>query len=663
MEGTVLAGGGGVDDEGAIAGQDGIEVRAEGRGRAHRLGWGFFLAFVALTPLIIGALPSKAGWLAQFSAYDSVNLPKAVAFLVLSGISLAALCVSVARRESDLYWHPVLWILVALFGWAVISTVFSPSPWLSVWGSYYVYAGLVAIFGYGLVAFLAIQYVRSARELRVVMATAVVSGLLVSVYALMQAFELDPFSWGGGETSRVFSTFGNANMLGDYLVFPFALALGLALSSSRRRSSVAWLSAAVLIASALLATSTRGAWLGASVVLLCLAIAGWRGVRQASFKRRLLFAGLVVVTIVALVALATFVRPNFAGRPLTLSSGLERLSNGRSLVWLAGLRAWLAHPITGWGPGAFVRAFESARGAASYTSTLVGRTADDAHNFLVQALVTLGIPGLVLTVWALVQTLIQSFRGMTSATGRERLLSVALWGALLGMMTALTFGVSLPDVVVWLWLTVGLLLVPTSRRLRAVPTAVPAAASALGVVLALWAGSWLVADGIVGRALKLEAGPGQVSALETAVRLNPLSQNYRLLVAGALVNEGFARQRAGQSPQVVDETMSRAIAAYEAATAADRGDVFARIGLANLLVSSAQVHPDSDAAQRAVSVALGARRLAPQNAEVLVGLARAYQAAGRLEEAEKTAQLARSIAPAYSMQTLGSLGLDAAPAP
>jgi len=192
---------------------------------------------------------------------------------------------------------------------------------------------------------------------------------------------------------------------------------------------------------------------------------------------------------------------------------------------------------------------------------------------------------------------------------------------------------------------------------------VPAAVAAIGVALALWASSWLVADVMVGRAMKLEVGPGQVSALEAAVRLNPLSQNYRLFVAGALVNEAFARQRAGQSPQVVDETMSRAIEAYDSAAAADRGDVFARIGLANLLVGSAQVHPGSDAGQRAVSVALDARRLAPQNAEVLVILARAYQAAGRLDEAEKTAQLARSIAPAYSMQTLGSLGLNAAPTP
>jgi len=48
-------------------------------------------------------------------------------------------------------------------------------------------------------------------------------------------------------------------MLGDYLVFPFALALGLALSARGRRPLLGWWAVVALVASALLATSTRGA--------------------------------------------------------------------------------------------------------------------------------------------------------------------------------------------------------------------------------------------------------------------------------------------------------------------------------------------------------------------------------------------------------------------
>ncbi|HEY5431991.1 MAG TPA: hypothetical protein VIL06_01110, partial [Coriobacteriia bacterium] len=204
---------------------------------------------------------------------------------------------------------------------------------------------------------------------------------------------------------------------------------------------------------------------------------------------------------------------------------------------------------------------------------------------------------------------------------------------------------------------------PASHRVPAVPRAVLATGVALGVAVALWAGSWLVADVIVGRAMQQEAGPAQVSALESAARLNPLSPRYQWFVGEALVNEARAGQRAGQSQQTVDGTMLRAVSAYYAAAAADRGDVLVRIALANVLASYAADHPESDAAQRAVDVALEAVGIGPRDVAALVVLSRAYQAAGRQAEAEKTARLARSVAPAYAAQTLGSLGLDSPATP
>ena len=636
--------------------------QGEVRGWAYVLGWRCFLAFVALTPLVIGALPAQGGSLSLFRAYDPSSLPKTVVFLVLSGLSLAALCVSMARGESELRWHPVLWVLVALCAWAGVSTLFSASPAFSVWGSPLRNEGLVAIFGYGLVAFLAVQYVRSTRDLRIVMITAVVSGLFVSAYALLQFSGVDPIDW-INEANRVLSTFGNADMLGDYLVFPFALALGLALSTPRRWPALGWWSAAALIAAALWVSATRGAWIGASVVVLCLVLGGWDRFRNASHRQKLVFGGLAVALIAAAAVAIVSIRPGSAGHSAVFSSLLVSASNGRTVIWLTGLRGWLAHPITGWGPDGFGRAFDSAVGADWYA--LVGGLAsvDNAHSIFIQTLVTLGIPGLVMTMWALAHTAIQSFRGLSAAEGRSRLLFLALWGALIGMIVALTFGVTMPEVSVWLWLAIGLLLAPISHRVPAAPRAVLASGVAVGVAVALWAGSWLVADFVVGRAMQQEAGPAQVSALEMAVRLNPLAGNYRGLAADALVNEALAEQRAGQSAQTVDATMRRALSAYNAAAEADRGDVLVRVALANALDGYAATHPGSDAAQSAVRAAQDASRLAPHNAVALVILARAYEAAGLHDDAEKTARLARSIAPAYSMQTLGSLGLDSSSTP
>jgi hypothetical protein len=155
-----------MDIKAAATARGANDIAVERCGWVHVLGWRLFLVLVALTPLVIGGLPPLVGTLASFRTFDAFDLPKAVTILVLAGLSLAALSVSAIRGEFDLRWHPVLWVMVALFGWAGVSALFSPSPVLSVWGSYNGNEGLVAVFGYGLVAFLAIQYVRSTRDLR-----------------------------------------------------------------------------------------------------------------------------------------------------------------------------------------------------------------------------------------------------------------------------------------------------------------------------------------------------------------------------------------------------------------------------------------------------------------------------------------------------------------
>lgn len=620
-----------------------------------------FLALVALTPLVIGALPVQMGSLALFRAYDPAGVPKVVTILVLCGLSLAALCVSVVRRESELRWHPVLSALVALVAWAAVSTLFSASPALSVRGAYHSNEGLVTILGYGLVAFLAIQYVRSTRDLRTVAVAAVAAGSIVSAYALMQFVGADPFGW-INDTGRAFSTMGNPDMLGTYLLFPLALALGLALSTPRGWARLGSWAAAALVASALLVTQTLGAWLAAFVILFVIALLSRDRIRHVSRRQRLVFSGLITSVIAAAVAIV-WTRPEFAWRVATLSSGLTNLSNGRFVIWRTGLRGWLAHPITGWGPDGFGHAFQSAVGADWYAIVDGLQAAENAHNFAIQSLVTLGIPGLVLTLGALGYAAIASFRGLQGAKGPTRALLVTLWAALIGIIVALLFGLTVPAVSVWVWLTVGLLVAPISHRARRPRMGVLVAGAGLGVALALWAGSWFVADVIVGRAVQMQPGPAQISEFEAAVRLDPITPDYRWLVAEGLVDQALAEQRAGQGTQTFDATMLRAIVAFDAAARADRGDPMVRTALANVLVGLAVRRPGTDAAQHAVEVALEAVRLAPRNPAALGALARAYDVSGRDVEAAKTAQLAREVAPEYSAETLGSLGLEGSSPP
>jgi hypothetical protein len=232
------------------------------------------------------------------------------------------------------------------------------------------------------------------------------------------------------------------------------------------------------------------------------------------------------------------------------------------------------------------------------------------------------------------------------------------------LIVALAVGVTLAPVSVWLWLTVGLLLAPSSQRVTLpAPKVIMGVGAFLGVALLMWAGSWLGADVIAGQAMVMPAGPAQVARLEAAARLNPLAPNYRWLVADSLVNQAVAEQRAGLAPRTFDATTLRALAKYDAAASINPGDALVRTAYANVLVAYAARHPETDAAKLAVQIALEAVTLAPRNPAGLGALARAYDVSGRREEANQTARLAREVAPEYSMQTLGSLGLETTATP
>lgn len=396
------------------------------------------------------------------------------------------------------------------------------------------------------------------------------------------------------------------------------------------------------------------------MTVACIGVVVFGGRRAASTARSgRVIAGIAALAVVAVAAAIVFIRPRMGASTATVLSALDRVSNGRTIIWITGLRGWLDRAILGWGPDNFERAFQSAMRADWFAMTQGVQMPHNAHGFPVQTLVTLGIPGLVLTAWALVQTAMTSYRSMRSAKGAGQLLFVSLWSGLIGLVATLVFSVTLPGVVVWLWLAVGLLLAPTSREVtRAVPKAVPFAVAALGVALAVWAATWQVADVVVGRAIQDPPSASQVAAYASAARLNPLALNYRWLVAEGLINQSIAEQNAGQDPTRVAELQQRGIAAFKSAAASDPGDPMVRIALANVLVGYAAEHPESDAAVRATAVAEEAVGFAPNNPAALAALARAYDVSGRRDEANAAARLARRIAPEYASQTLGSLGVE-----
>ena len=113
-----------------------------------------------------------------------------------------------------------------------MTSVTSIHPLTALFGKYRRFEGFISFLNYGVIFFLVLQLADNMRRTRALAKTLFWSGTLVSLYGVMQFLAIDPIKWGDlpFEAQRAFSTYGNPDLLGGFLVFPLAISLVLALS-------------------------------------------------------------------------------------------------------------------------------------------------------------------------------------------------------------------------------------------------------------------------------------------------------------------------------------------------------------------------------------------------------------------------------------------------
>lgn len=322
-----------------------------------------------------------------------VTLLRIAASLLLVCWTLKFLFLPYIRRSRfDL---PVLLFLFLAF----ISTIFSIHAPTSLLGGYYRYQGLSTLIIYALLYFLVVQ-TSTEKRTDLMLNVLIIVGSLVSLYGLVQYLGFDFISWGKErwEVNRSFSTLGNPIFLGGYLSLILPVAISRFLLARRFWVKLFLIASTLLIATAILTTFSRGAWLAAIAGILGFLIFSTRlnGLIKRVFVLILLFS---LICVFLFLVGSFWSKSNggnitFAERISSLSRIREGSLGTRLLIWESTLKVIKERPLLGWGPDTFRLVYPRASSLQEARAEGYLKLSDNAHSYPLQIATTQGALGL-----------------------------------------------------------------------------------------------------------------------------------------------------------------------------------------------------------------------------------------------------------------------------
>lgn len=112
---------------------------------------------------------------------------------------------------------------------SILATIFAFDPYVSLIGAYKRHEGLTTTISYILIFFVSTNFLTDRKMISRALYVAILSGIVGSLYTVIQTMGLDPISWEGNVTSsgRAVGTFGNPIFLGSYMATIIPIALGI----------------------------------------------------------------------------------------------------------------------------------------------------------------------------------------------------------------------------------------------------------------------------------------------------------------------------------------------------------------------------------------------------------------------------------------------------
>jgi putative inorganic carbon (HCO3(-)) transporter len=479
--------------------------------------------------------------------------------------------------------------------------------------------------------------VRGARMLRRLALLEVLAALPVAALGLAQHFRPELLPDGNPYPGRALGFFGQPNRLGGYLIAIIPLAVALCFTVQDRTLRGALLVAVLGLSLCLVATFSRGAWIGfvAGLATLALFLIRWPEIAPRPLLAAAALAALVIPGLLYAPKIWARFRPAPAETPAwNMPIDPEREGSGamRKAIWGGALAAASQRPALGWGIGSFREAYDRSKDdTLKRLEAEGGRTADQAHSFYLETLTergVLGLAGLLLFVGVGVAA---GLAALASGSADLRLLGAGLLASTAALLAhgALEDNLSLVPHGTVFAANMGLLVAaaPASRgagrpRRRWALAGFGTTGVAICVSFASFAGAARAesarTDLLSGRTDRAMA------SYDAASRLRPWDD--RILVARAEAAEAAARGGRGI------EALKQAEASYRSAIAVNGSDPVTRHQLARLYLAHRDVF-GSEATSLALRELEAALDQNPHYAEIRNDLGVALLASGDREGA------------------------------
>ena len=303
------------------------------------------------------------------------------------------------KKIFKLYLIPFVFII-----FLGVSTIFSSYPALSFFGSldrqqgflsYLLYFSFFLLLSFNLIVFKSRNSKIFFQAVQRLVASVVLSGFLVSIYAILQFLGIDYYNWQEQAvyTGRAFSSLGQPNFLASFLLLVIPLSAYLIYINKKLITKIFFTFVLIINLLALIASSSRGGLLALLLGLGVLSVYLFFS-KKLKWKKtiKISFLSLVIFLLIASGVLVEKIIPGRISSLLDFNSGSV---SARVDFYQAAVSAISKKPLFGYGLdnlySAFLPYYKSSWGVHGD----IGQVPDRAHNLILDILLNFGFVGLL----------------------------------------------------------------------------------------------------------------------------------------------------------------------------------------------------------------------------------------------------------------------------